>query len=640
MPPRPLTHPLVRTWGAAWFAGLALFAVAGVAADELPRRERVEHDGIAAELRIEARHAGPVPLDESLRVSLRLSDAASGEPLRGLRPRLWMSRHTTGKNEACGDQVRRFAAGRLSQRADRDLNGFQFVTLNADATVSVINPQIQLNNTKLEALIPLPGQGADWVYSSSHDLLAVSVPELGEVAVLDMTRHRIVKRIALGPASRPTRLLLADDQASLWVGLDGNESIAVLDLPTRTERARIGVGPGAKRFARSPDGSQVLVSSGRPELSLVNSRAPHPVRTITLSAPAQDMAVSGLSRRAYVAVAATSTLMVIDTERAAVTERITLPAPLDVLRADPSGRFLIGLNTGQDKLLAIDTSTGSVVAASTLSGGPDQVAFSQRFAYVRLAQSHQLTLVDLGELGQGKLATSAVPFFQRPAGSAVGAGAVGDLMVASPEGDSMVVGNPADAALYYYTEGMMAPQGSYRTYGRALRALMVVDRSLREVAPGTYSLAVRLDRSGRYSLPMLLNQPRLIHCFALDVEGSGADEEQRIDVRLRIAGASSQVVVPAGVEQPIEIELTDRSSGQPIAGVADLQLMVLELPGLSQERVFLRETEPGRYQVSQRFRNPGRWRIGVQSQARGLSFDPAASLDVRVSGAAPRRETP
>ena len=41
-----------------------------------------------------------------------------------------------------------------------------------------------------------------------------------------------------------------------------------------------------------------------------------------------------------------------------------------------------------------------------------------------------------------------------------------DSMVLAPEGNSVIVANPADKVLYYYTEGMAAPMGDFQNYQR------------------------------------------------------------------------------------------------------------------------------------------------------------------------------
>ena len=78
-------------------------------------------------------------------VSFRLTDKQTGQPIRGLRPNAWLSGRAAehAPNEAeCKDEIRAFMGGRLSTRADIDLNSYSMLTLNHDNTITFINPQI------------------------------------------------------------------------------------------------------------------------------------------------------------------------------------------------------------------------------------------------------------------------------------------------------------------------------------------------------------------------------------------------------------------------------------------------------------------------------------------------------------------
>src|SRR6185436_8142912 len=73
-------------------------------------------------------------------------------------------------------------------------------------------------------------------------------------------------------------------------------------------------------------------------------------------------------------------------------------------------------------------------------------------------------------------------------------------IVPAPEEGAVLVANPADKMIYYYTEGMAAPMGSFQNYRRDPRALLVLDNSLAETASGVYSTTVRLGEAGHMTL--------------------------------------------------------------------------------------------------------------------------------------------
>ena len=69
---------------------------------------------------------------------------------------------------------------------------------------------------------------------------------------------------------------------------------------------------------------------------------------------------------------------------------------------------------------------------------------------------------------------------------------------------------------YFYMEGMNAAMGSFGSYGHRVQAVTVVDRSLKEVAPGVYAGRLRIPVAGHYDVAFLLENPRVLHCFSAD----------------------------------------------------------------------------------------------------------------------------
>ncbi|MDT7778634.1 MAG: hypothetical protein QOC99_1146 [Acidobacteriota bacterium] len=61
----------------------------------------------------------------------------------------------------------------------------------------------------------------------------------------------------------------------------------------------------------------------------------------------------------------------------------------------------------------------------------------------------------------------------------------------------------------------------------SLRAVLVADRSLREVRTGTYESVTRLPSSGAYDVAFLLDSPRITHCFEASVAENPAAKHER-----------------------------------------------------------------------------------------------------------------
>src|SRR5262245_47578240 len=89
--------------------------------------QKATNGGVALELTINRADgaATPIAAGDDLAVSLRVTDSASGAPLAGARPSVWMTRRT-GKAEIdgrpCAAKIAAVASGSLFATADVDLN--------------------------------------------------------------------------------------------------------------------------------------------------------------------------------------------------------------------------------------------------------------------------------------------------------------------------------------------------------------------------------------------------------------------------------------------------------------------------------------------------------------------------------------
>ena len=124
----------------------------------------------------------------------------------------------------------------------------------------------------------------------------------------------------------------------------------------------------------------------------------------------------------------------------------------------------------------------------------------------------QVTMIRLSSL-EKQVEVVKFPGGQNAPGAADVPAASADAFVPAPDPGAMVIANPSDKMIYYYTEGMAAPMGDFQNYQRAPRAVKIVDRSLREESAGVYTTTARLPKHGTYTVSLLLDSPRVVHCF-------------------------------------------------------------------------------------------------------------------------------
>lgn len=629
---RALRYLLVAATGSiptVLFVASPLVGAAGETAPSLPV-QRFEQNGLAIELTVLPQEGSSetgtgLTAGQQATVKVALMDAKSGSPVIGIRPKGWMTGRASERvadEHTCVEKIRRLAGGRLGARAEVDLNRYVIVTMNHDQTVSVIDPQVEFGTTKLESLITLPGNGEDWVLSPDQNALYVTIPDEDAIAVIDTRTRKLIQTIAMEKGSRPGRILWQPESRRLWVGLDGTGQVAGLDGAEHRWIKSITVGAGLHTLAAGPDGRFMYVTNSQSDtVSVVDTQSMVSVASVPVGKTPVAMTYSSAARRLYVGGVNGTDIVAIDPSTHRLAARIPVASGVVGLATEPQGRFVFAINQVESSLSVIDTATNAVTATTNVVKDPDQVTFTQRYAYVRGIESEKFTLIDLREARNGKLAPLDVQAGRQAPSAAPQELGVAPMIVPTPEGNAVMIANAPDATLHYYQEGMMAPSGTFSNYRRMPRGILVLDRSLREVAPGVYQAIVTLPHSGRFDVPLLLDQPRIAHCFQVAVQESplatGSDPSPRA---VRIQARFGSDLVSAHVPALLSFELLDAATQEPIAGLQDVQVLIFEPPGTWQQRRWAQEERVGRYVITQVFPHAGEYRLLVQSPSRRLRF--------------------
>jgi hypothetical protein len=194
------------------------------------------------------------------------------------------------------------------------------------------------------------------------------------------------------------------------------------------------------------------------------------------------------------------------------------------------------------------------------------------------------------------------------------------MIAATPEGNSVMIANAPDGMVYYYVEGMMAPMGTLDNYKRRPHALMLIDRSLNEVAPGVYSAPIRLTKAGRFNVPFLIDQPRTLNCFQAEVGDSPDGEKQKAATAIAVEPLFKGRTFKPGESVTLRFKITDQTTQAPITGLTDVHILVFEPPGIWQQRQWAKEVGAGVYEVTQTFPREGGFRVMTSIMSRGLRF--------------------
>ena len=619
------------------FAVLALLGSGGVlAAPAAPATQRFESGGIAVDLSVLPADPAQSVLraGEQATVEVRLTEIQTGQPMINLHPRAWMQARRAGdapSDAECREKVGSFVAGALPLRADVDLNAFVVVTLNDDKTLTFINPQVALTVSKLESIVVLPGTGADWALAPSKDFLYVTMPGESAFAVVDVRTRKLVKTLATGDRSVPTRVAVQPDGRQVWVGLDGSDEVVVIDAVAPWQSRRVKVGAGLHTLAFSSDSRHAFVSNtAAGSVSLVDTRSFEVLAALPVGDTPVAMAYGAAAEVLYVAPLNGDRISVIDPLQRKVVATVPARRGIGALQFEPDGRHALALNRLDSTLMVIDSANHRVVATVDVVKEPDQLRFTQRYVYVRGVGSEKFSLLELAALRAGSPQAVDIQAGRLAPASRPADIGVADMIAPMPDGNAALIANAGEQLLYLYQEGMMAPTGTLQNYRRVPRGLMLIDRSLSETAPGVYSTTVTLHKAGRLDVPVLVNTPRLLNCFEVTVEPALHEAAQAAGPSLVVEPVLAAERITARTPTALRVRLLDAASRQPATGLVDVQVLLFAPPGHWQQRRHATEVEPGVYEVNESFPRAGAYQLMVASSARAFRFADAPAIAVNV----------
>ncbi len=587
--------------------------------------QRAEVAGVAVEMTATQLDGGP-----QSQVTFRVSDMRSGQPLAGLHPLAWIISSTRAEaldGAGCRDQVKGLVEGRLAKRADADLNRFLLLVLNGDASISFIDPQVSFGNTRLQSLITLPSPGADWVLSRDGGTLYVSMPEADAVAVIDTATHKLRASVPTGPASRPTRLALAPGTGQVWVDLAGAAAVATIGADATA--ARVSASPGAHRFAFTPDGGTAFVSgTGSSRIVALDTAGRTGPNDFNAEGVPAAIDYGRASNLLYLALR-DGGVVAIDPSQRRITATIATAPGIAALRFEPEGRFALLANALDGTVSVLDTANQHLSAPVLATEGADEIAFSRNYAYVRGRGAAQFALFELQQIRQGRLEPVVIRAGDGPAAGTQGGPALAELTVPAPDGAGAMLAGAGGRTIYVYNEGMMAPAGTLDAYGHRIAGLLVLDRSLRETAPGTYATTVRIAKSGAFDIPFLIDRPRLVHCFRADLAGSGPSGGTE-RTGLRVEQLLPDATIIPGTLARLAFRIFDPATGEAVQGLRDVQAVAIEPPGTWQQRRRAHETADGVYAATWVFPRAGRYDVALSVPSRGIGYAGWHSMAVTV----------
>jgi YVTN family beta-propeller protein len=576
-------------------------------------------------------------------VRFRVFDTASKTPIVGLKPSAWVDQ-SDGENvtdpKMCREKVAGYLQGSMRSRPDVDLNSFFVLALNSEANISVIDPLLGFGGSKLLTLIDLKSPGEDWALTSNRELLFVSLPLINQIAVIDTTTWKVTGYVNAG--MRPMRIALQPDEKYLWVANDAEGAqpggVSIIDTSTLKLAASITTGAGHHELAFTDDSRFGFVTNKQSgTLSVVEVTKMAKTQDVKVGAMPVSLAFSSLSKSIYVASETDGAITVVDSRTQQVVANMRAQAGLNTLRIEAKGRYGFVTNSKTNTVNVFDTATNRLIHNLQVGNAPDQIAFTNAFAYIRSTGTADVSLIRLATIGAD--AVKAPDMTRFPGGQIAPAesqsASLADSLFPASEPNSMLVANPGDGVIYYYTEGMAAPMGNFENYRREVKAVRIVDRSLREAAPGIYTTNIKLPASGNFNVAFQMDAPRITHCFDASAKPNPDSDNTARQAAVKIEYLIKDRSLRVGEPLKLRFKFTDASTGQPKADLKDVRVLMFLSPGVWQKRDFAHPVGAGVYELDINAPQTGFYMIFVGSQKLGIGFRDLPYLGLMATDATP-----
>jgi DNA-binding beta-propeller fold protein YncE len=575
--------------------------------------------------------ADPLREFENVLVQVRIADIATGSPQAGGSPAAWIDRRPDIRQttpEQCVGKVKLFAEGSTFSRTELDLTSYFVVILNSDPTLTVVDPRFGYGDTRLLAMVSLDGPGEDWALTGDGQRLFVSVPAANQVVAVDTAAWKVISTAASIP--RAATVTLQPDEGYLWVAYGGDqEDSGVVALNARDMKvaARIRTGRGYHHMTFSADSSFAFVTNPREgTVSVIDVRKLSKVSDVRVGDKPTWITYSDLAKAAYVANEGDGKIVVIDGAEHQIRATMNAAPGLGQIRFAPGGRFALVVNPLNDFLYVVDAASNRIVQQAKLDKGPDQIAFTNKEAHIRHRGSDAVLMIALASLGRPDEEISVADFSggRHPPGEMSLPTPADGIVQASGE-NGVLVTNPGDKSIYYYMEGSAAPMGNLSNYGHEPRAVLSVERNLRERSPGVYETTTTLPGEGSYDLALFLDQPRIVSCFDLSIAPDPALARVK-PAKLKI---EPRVVTSATAGEPAHLgfRLTFADTGRPDTEAKDV--IILMMGPMWQRRQVAAHLGDGIYSVDFAVPTPGIYNVFLGAPSLGLSYAKYATVEVK-----------
>lgn len=445
---------------------------------------------------------------EPFTVALSFRARVAGSP-PALAPRA-MIRPISPTDLPCAESAAAFRASEQGPLGAIDLGGARIGVVQEENGFALLDPARALATANLIGAARFSEPPAALTPDPAHARFLVSLPEAGEIRAIDLLGRQTVLATDLirpGPVFAPREGVAV---------VEGDGALALIDASRSVARARLGISAAAA----GPDGVLALVTAE----AVILARAPGLI--LARFPAAAPVAVAPLTERGVTTGIAwiegeTLSLGWLDGGEA----RITLGAAAGALALEPGGRFAFAYGGGIEGVIIADLALSRAIQRVAAHAPVAEIAFAPPAAYLRLADSSAVGVLDLRVLDAGRPAVIGEVVLGPAAFPSPGS----RLLAPLPPGTGILAAH-APSYTGFVLDPTQATSGKPPSEAIGLRGghprlIAALDAGLRERRPGVFEAVARLPRGIPYELVVSAGLGQMAVCAPLPVALDPAPEQ-------------------------------------------------------------------------------------------------------------------
>ncbi|MFT4183291.1 MAG: hypothetical protein QM636_15395 [Rhizobium sp.] len=555
---------------------------------------------------------------EPFRLALQVADARTGQPRVGLKLASWIRPVEQG-NSSCQDAAQSLRATRGVPRGATDLNGELVAVLNDDSSFGVVDRRLDQSGANMTAAATFQSLPETISFDPARMRALAVMGAQGSIEEVDLLTG--AQQVLSKGFSRPTDVR-ATRNGNVWIAESGRGDLARIDIDGRVT-GRLAVSNVIGHGAQANSGQIAFRDTGVTDLIGVFSTdgGLALIDDLTSSIRWQSSGPAIEDAR----FVGESTAILLPSGEKAIDIRYTddpgtplrIPIGIDVTRlaVTENGRYAIAYTPGEPLFVIVDLAKGQLLEAGHMRENMaiQEAAFIGKNLYLLSEAGGYVAIIEIAALGrkdrpeprliglaQGEAQGQAR--VQHPAKS----GGDGVRIAALDQARALVVDRSGYIGLVLHDAmaiGNMPPDDYVRLRSGVPRSIGIIDRSLREIAPGRFETVARLETTGEHELILTTGVSGLTTCIRFTVDGEEADAEHVFTVSATPRDGSYK----AGRTETVDFAFRS-ASGDEIA-VPNARFLVSSLQSAWTLQVDANRGPDNRLQAQIRFPHPGLFSI-------------------------------